>query len=781
MTTTENKTLLPTALAQEIWGVKYSGEYDDPEQFFKDLARRVSLGSHALEERFRTLMLDLRFAAGGRILAWNGRAESKVSLMNCTTHAVNGDSLNEIANAMHVIMLASSHGQGIGLDLSKLRPQGAPVDNAAKTSTGAISFMELLSHVGGTIGQNGRRAALLFSMRDNHPDLWRDSIDIPCPKCGGKGCFMCLGKGGYSYDFLNVKRVPGKVENANISVMVTDAFMEAVQQDADWALSFEGESGDAPFHVERTVRARDLFRALAQGAWSSAEPGVLFWDTSKRMSNSDLFGEKYGITGVNACVHGDTYVKTENGSYKVRELAEMSEPPSLMVYDEAANEMVFEKPLWIRKTRKNAQVMSINAMGWDLVLTPDHKVLTGDGRWVEAQHLSLSDSIRVYNDGDNEPDVVRLLTIQNVNEHADVYDVSMPTHHNFVAEGIVVHNCSEQVLDQDGVCNLGSMNLARYVIEPFTSKARFDYTQLSWDVMTAIHFLDNVLEIELADDRSITETQRESIIALRRIGLGVMGLADAITMMGLRYEASEETAKFVRAVFSTIRNAAYEKSIMLAQQSGACGVWKSATKEQRKELVNQGFYDTLPLYYKKQIIEHGLRNAVLLSIAPTGSISNLFGVSSGVEPIFAREYTRRLRISGKDEIVTYVHPGVKMSREAGLDDSVWQTAYEVSPKDHVLVQGWIQPYVDASISKTVNMPFNATVEDVEAVYMLAWEEGLKGVTVYRDGSRDTQILESLDRANGEGVDPNACPQCGGQLVKQEGCTSCPSCGFSKCG
>lgn len=636
------KLYFPTTLAREIWNRKYAGSYTDPLQYYLDMAKRVARGSGALRDRFEYLLTDFHFSPGGRILAWNGRPEAKTSLMNCTTHAVEGDDLDAIAETMHVIMRASSHGQGIGIDLSKLRPKEAPVNNAAKTSTGAISFMELMNHVGGTIGQNGRRAALLFSLRDNHPDLWRDTVDIPCGNCGGKGCFKCRGKGGYSYDFLNVKRIPGRVESANISVMITDAFMEAVKGGGMWQLAFDGKSGGETFHVEREVPAMDLFQALAYSAWASAEPGVLFWDTSQRMSNSDLFGEQWGIAGANAC--------------------------------------------------------------------------------------------------------------------------------------------SEQVLDQDGVCNLGSMNLATYVVNPFSKNAYFDFTQLAWDTQAAVQFLDNILEIELEDDRSITEQQRESVEMLRRIGIGQMGLADAIAMIGLKYEANVETIKFVEAVSRTMRDAAYEKSIRLAQQLGPCGVWKQASRERRKEIVNSAFYDTLPLYFKKQMIEYGLRNAVLLSIAPTGTISNLYGVASGIEPIFAKEYTRNMIISGQQETVVYTHPGVTMSREMGLPDSVWQTAYEVKAEDHILLQAAVQRYVDAAVSKTVNLPMMASVEDVEKVYMMAWEEGLKGVTVYRDASRSEQVLSSLDdKADGEVDDGSLCSECGSLLVKQEGCESCPSCGHSKCG
>ena len=630
--------MFQTAFGREIWEKKYAGQFTDPVDFYRSMAKRMSLGDPELEQKFFSMLIEQRFSPGGRILAFTGRPQSSVSLMNCTTHQVADDTLEEISETVWTIMKASSHGQGIGIDLSKLRPRGASVNNAAKTSTGAISFMEMLNNVGGTIGQEGRRAALLFSMRVDHPDLWRkDAQDITCPKCNGAGCMNCKGTGSIPYDFLHVKTLPGHVESANISVMITDEFMQAVENDQMWALYFKGESGGEQFSVANLVPARELFRELARSAWQSAEPGVLFLDTIKRQSNSDLFGDRWEVVGCNAC--------------------------------------------------------------------------------------------------------------------------------------------SEMMLDQDGVCNLGSLNLTKYVTDPYTEYADFDMDAFIADVELAVEFLDNVLEIELTENRSISQAQRESVQMLRRVGLGVMGLADLLVMMGLRYKYEQNTILFLRQVFNNMRHAAYRTSMYLAARKGPAGVWAALTVEERQQVVERGHYANLTSLLKKGIVQFGLRNVTLLSIAPTGSISNLFGISSGIEPLFAREYKRRVRMGGQDEIITYVHPGVTETRARGIPDEVWDTAYDVSPEDHVQIQALVQAYVDSAIAKTTNLPPTATVDDVANIYMLAWKLGLKGITVYRDGSRDEQVLYTMEEQK---QDEHTCPSCGEKLVKHDGCEQCMSCGYGKC-
>lgn len=619
--------------SEEIWRVKYAGEFETVEDYYASMADRVAFGDPETAFRFYTLLIEKRFSPGGRILAWAGRQGSRVSLMNCTTHAIADDTLEAISDAAYIVMRAGSRGQGIGLDISALRPADSPVNNAAKTSTGAISFMEMLNAVGGTIGQEGRRSALLFSMAVDHPDVWRPyARDVKCPKCS-MGCLYCEFTGYIPYDFLHIKQLPGKVEGANISVMVTDEFMQAVREDRQFSLRFAGESSSGEFSVNVNIRAKDLFRKLAEGAHGSAEPGILYWDTSKKMSNSDLFGDEWNIAGVNAC--------------------------------------------------------------------------------------------------------------------------------------------SEEVLDQDGVCNLGSINLSAYVVNPFTPGAYIDTPRLFSDTQIAVEFLDNVLELELQNGTSISAQQRRSIEYLRRIGLGVMGLADAMAMLGVRY-GSRHSVDVTEEFMATIMLAAYDMSVRLARKNGAAKVWDAVPVAEREKLVEHGFFRTLPDSMKWRISRYGTRNVTLLSVAPTGTISNLLGVSSGIEPVFAHAYTRRTRINGHDEFIDYVHPGIRLSRAAGIDDSVYPTAYEVSPDGHLSVHAAAQKYVDASISKTINFPASASVEDIERAYMLAWERGLKGLSVYRDGSRDIQVLYTNASAD------DKCPECGGSVVHKEGCKECSVCQWSVC-
>lgn len=619
--------------AKEVWSLKYAGRHDNIASYFRALAELVADDDQELYEKFFELLVHKKFSPGGRILAWVGRDDAKVSLMNCTTHAIEDDSIEGITKALYRVTRSSSRGQGIGLDLSKLRPAEAPVNNSAITSTGAISFMELLNHAGSIIGQNGRRAALLFSLNVDHPDIWRpDNLDLECGKCLGKGCMQCKGKGRLPYDFLNVKKVSDKVNGANISVNVSDDFMEAVRNDNEWTLKFRGQTGGEDFVVNRKVKAKDLMRAIARSAYMSAEPGLLFTDNTRRMSNSDLFGERWKVTGVNAC--------------------------------------------------------------------------------------------------------------------------------------------SEQHLDQDGVCNLGSMNMAAYVINPFTEAAYFDFDQFGIDVQTAIAFLDRIVDIEISRGYSISPKQREALENLRRIGLGIMGYADALAMLGIEYSYNAELIDFTTMAMSRFRDNCYIASVNLAIQNGPAPLWERLNKEAREKIVSSAFFSTLPITIRNLIVEYGTRNITLTSVAPTGSISNWFGVSSGIEPLFALEYTRRTRMSGKYEYVNYVHPAVIQARELGISDKSWKTAYQVTPREHVMIQGLIQGYIDQSISKTINMPGTSTVDDVLDVYTLAHELGIKGITVYVNGSRDEQIL----------YNSTECPECKdeGHVIEEGGCRSCTVCGWSVC-
>ena len=290
-----------------------------------------------------------------------------------------------------------------------------------------------------------------------------------------------------------------------------------------------------------------------------------------------------------------------------------------------------------------------------------------------------------------------------------------------VEELISVNPCGEQPLPAGGVCNLGAMNLAAYV----GCDGTFNDSQLARDVQVAVRFLDNVIEINKDDDLSDN-------MKVRRIGLGTMGLADALIKMKIRY-GNRESLDFIRRIYKTIAINAYQASSDLAQEKGTFPWYESA-----KVLERPFIRKKLPLSVYKQIEQHGLRNGVLLTQAPTGSTSMLAGVSSGIEPNYAFHYKRQDRL-GTHEVS---HPLIEefiqnTDLPAGSKfPEYFVTSMDLTPLEHVVVQAEIQKWTDASISKTINAPNSHTLEDVRDVYNGAYDLGCKGVTYFRDGCRE---------------------------------------------
>jgi len=303
------------------------------------------------------------------------------------------------------------------------------------------------------------------------------------------------------------------------------------------------------------------------------------------------------------------------------------------------------------------------------------------------------------------------------------------------AETIAATNpCGEQPLPPYGACLLGSVNLARLVAAPFVDGASLDEGELSDLVATAIRMMDNVVDAS----RFPLEAQAREAHAKRRIGLGVTGLADALAMVGVRYgsaEAAEKTGEWM----AVIANAAYRASAMIAAEKGAFPLYDAA------EYTKAPMIRRLDPEVQALIAEHGLRNALLTSIAPTGTISLFAGnVSSGIEPIFATSYTRKvLQPDGtrtEEEVVDYA---VQMWRDlhgdAGLPDQ-FVTAQNLAPLDHVRMQAAAQPWVDSSISKTINVPADIGFEAFKDVYLEAYETGCKGCTTYRPNDVTGSVL-----------------------------------------
>ncbi|MZR14437.1 adenosylcobalamin-dependent ribonucleoside-diphosphate reductase [Maritimibacter sp. DP07] len=294
--------------------------------------------------------------------------------------------------------------------------------------------------------------------------------------------------------------------------------------------------------------------------------------------------------------------------------------------------------------------------------------------------------------------------------------------------------CGEQPLPPYGACLLGSINLARLVENPFEEAATLDYDALNDLVATAVRMMDNVVDAS----KFPLEAQAREAEAKRRIGLGVTGLADALLMLGLRY-GSDEAAAQTETWMKAIARAAYLASVELAKEKGPFPLFDA------EAYLASGSLTAMDDDVREAIREHGIRNALLTSIAPTGTISLYAGnVSSGIEPVFAYAYTRKvLQKDGtrtEEEVVDYA---VQMWRDKFGDRELpdyFVNAQTLAPSEHVKMQAAAQPWIDSSISKTINCPEDISFEDFKDVYMQAYESGCKGCTTYRPNDVTGSVL-----------------------------------------
>ena len=381
--------------------------------------------------------------------------------------------------------------------------------------------------------------------------------------------------------------------------------------------------------------------------------------------------------------------------------------------------------------------------------------------------------------------------------------------------------CGEQPLMAHGSCNLGSINLNAFVKNPFTDKAEYDWERFDHVVSEMIAALDDLLT--MLGDRHALKEQREHVIQYREIGLGVMGLADLALSMKLPY-GSPEFLVFLDEMMRKMINSATKATALRAKELGVF------PKFDYEKISKSSFYKfAIDPEVDALVKQYGMRNSRLLSIAPTGSISNILGVSGGVEPFFQINYTRRI-VSMFDEektITIWEKTPVALAEAMGvlpeqLPEWALITSQNLDFMDRANVQSTIQKYVDTAISSTFNIPNSATVEDVMNIYKTAWAKGLKGATVFRDRCAKIGILAGINEdtkdlnpatppmmhieekwinkiskkmdeyithitvsSSGytpEKIEKELCPLCGGVLIKKQGCIQCsdPSCVYEKC-
>jgi len=351
---------------------------------------------------------------------------------------------------------------------------------------------------------------------------------------------------------------------------------------------------------------------------------------------------------------------------------------------------------------------------------------------------------------DREPYVARVASIDEDGSE-EVYDVCVPGINAFDANGLLAHNCGEQPLPPHGACLLGSINLARLIDNPFAPEAGLDVARLEALTATAVRFLDDAIDVS----NYPLPAQKKEAKAKRRIGLGVTGLADALILCGVHYGTPKAVA-LAEGWMATIKRAAYLASAEIAREKGSFPLYDG---ERFMAAVNP---QRLPEDVRSAIGRHGMRNGLVTSIAPTGTISLLAGnVSSGIEPVFDFQYERRvLERSGEaraETVEDYAHAlfRQRFGAAAALTPA-FVTAEELEPRAHLKMQAALQRHVDSSISKTINCPADISFEAFKDVYLEAYALGLKGCTTYRPNAVTGAVLSrSAEMKAAEAVQPPA--------------------------
>lgn len=685
---------------------EYRGTLEDPEEklsglitraidtldkpleiYYEQIAKRNARGLAATEtdeakreaafEQFYAQLMTMNFVPAGRVLYGAG-SETDVTYFNCYVMPFVPDSREGISDHRKEVMEIMSRGGGVGTNGSTLRPRNTLARGVNGKSSGSVSWLDDIAQLTHLVEQGGsRRGAQMIMLADWHPDI----IEFIISKMQNPRVLRYLieqakderikvlaeeklkftpfgfaeiemyenivryknfpGRGGFSEQTIEEAEMklrdggtysvhnPDFLTGANISVTLTDDFMQAVEADADWALRFpdvenysdadmaaynsewskfgdvrEWEAEGYAIKTYRTIRARELWKLINICATYSAEPGIFFIDNANKDTNAKAYGQKV----------------------------------------------------------------------------------------------------------------------------------------------VATNPCGEQPLAPYSVCNLAAVNLANMANKETHT---VDFEKLKETVRVGVRMQDNVIDAT----PYFLEANRKQALGERRIGLGVMGLADLLIYTENVY-GSAEGNQIVNDVFETMAVTAYETSIELAKEKGSFPFLMGATDEEtqalRQRFVETGYMQKMPAHIREGVLEHGIRNSHLLTVAPTGSTGTMVGVATGLEPYFAFKYFRSGRLGKFIEVnADIVSEYLAAHPEADENNlpAYFVSAMELAPEAHVDTQTAIQYWVDSSISKTVNAPKGYTVSQVEKVYERLYKGGAKGGTVYVDGSRDSQVLTLVAEEN----------------------------------
>ena len=588
----------------------------------KELARIEQKYPNPLSEDFIFSLMDrFRFIVPqGSPMSAIGNPYQLQSLSNCfVVQGVYSDKLDSYGGILladqELAQLMKRRG-GVGLDISGIRPRGVITANSAKTTDGIGVFMERFSNTCREVAQNGRRGAEMQTISVNHPEI---------------------------ETFINIKRDLKKVTGANISIRLTDAFMEAVKSNSEYILRWPVDVEPSEAKVIKVVKAKDIWDQIIDSAWASAEPGLLFWDTVKRHTPSDIYA-KFG-------------------------------------------------------------------------------------------HNSIS-----------------------------------------------TNPCGEIVLPAYDACRLLVLNLSSYVRNAFNKKPTFDFKTFHEHAVVAQRLMDDIIDLEIecidriiakinldpepAEARAVEINLWNKIRAMnisgRRTGLGITALGDALAMLGIKY-GSKESVEMTHKIYRALAVGSHTSSCIMAKERGSFPIFDfklEKNHEYLNDIMKDCGTDVIKMWKKT-----GRRNIANTTTAPAGSVSALTQTTSGIEPAYMLSYVRRKKHNPSDKNAridfvdamgdswqefTVYHHGVKRWMDATGESDISKSPYfgatsnEIDWVTSVDLQAAAQKSIDHSISKTCNLPENATKEMVSQVYLRAWEQGCKGFTVYRDKCRDGVLISKSE-------------------------------------
>lgn len=650
------------------------------EVFYEQIAKRNATGLSSVEtdpekkeaafDTFYSELKSLNFVPAGRVLYGAG-SKTDVTYFNCYVMPFIQDSREGISEHRKQVMEIMSRGGGVGTNGSTLRPRNTLARGVNGKSSGSVSWLDDIAKLTHLVEQGGsRRGAQMIMLTDWHPDI--------------------------------IEFIISKMQNPRIlRFLIEQTEDEQIRELAQEKLKF------TPF----TEKEKALYRGILN---YKHIPGTGGFDaaTIKEAEDKLTAGGTYSVhkpdflTGANIsiCLTDDFMEAVENdGEYQLKF-------PDVENY--SPEEMDYYNTHWA----DCGDVREWEAQG--------HGVRVY--RSVKARELwKLINICATYS---AEPGV---FFIDNANKKTNAAAYGQKV--------VATNPCGEQPLAPYSVCNLAAVNLALMVDK---ESKTVDFNKLTQTVKTGVRMQDNVID---ATPYFLPENEKQAL-GERRVGLGVMGLADLLIYAGEVY-GSESGNQLVDQVFQTIAVSAYEASIELAKERGSfpflIGTSQEETQQLRENFINSGYMKDMPEHIREGVLKHGIRNSHLLTVAPTGSTGTMVGVATGLEPYFSFSYFRSGRlgkfIEVKADIVQEYLDNHPEADTQNLPD-YFVSAMELSPEAHVDVQTTIQRWVDSSISKTVNAPQGYSVEQVQKVYERLYNGGAKGGTVYVDGSRDTQVL-----------------------------------------